>query len=53
MRGLERPVAAGLNPDSVALLFVSRWDKPTADKVTGDLRDRLGIAKSRQSYKDP
>jgi transaldolase len=53
MRGLERRVAAGLNPDvrSVASLFVSRWDKATLDKLTGDLRDRLGIAVSQQAYK--
>jgi transaldolase len=53
MRGLERRVAAGLNPDvrSVASLFVSRWDKATLDKLPGDLRDRLGIAVSQQSYK--
>ncbi len=53
MRGLERRVAAGLSPDvrSVASLFVSRWDRATLDKVPGDLRDRLGIAVSQQSYK--
>ena len=53
MRGLERRVAAGLSPDvrSVASLFVSRWDRATLDKVPGELRDRLGIAVSQQSYK--
>src|SRR3984957_13172995 len=53
MRGLERRVAAGLNPDvrSVASLFVSRWDKATLDKVPAELRNRLGIAVSQQSYK--
>ena len=53
MRGLERRVAAGLSPDvrSVASVFVSRWDKATLDKVPQDLRDRLGIAISQQSYK--
>jgi transaldolase len=53
MRGLERRVAAGLSPDvrSVASVFVSRWDKATLDKVPQDLRDRLGIAVSQQSYK--
>ena len=53
MRGLERRVAAGLSPDvrSVASLFVSRWDKATMDKLPGELRDRLGIAVSRQAYK--
>src|SRR6476619_2503114 len=53
MRGLERRVAAGLPPDvrSVASVFVSRWDKATMEKVPGELRDRLGIAVSQQSYK--
>jgi transaldolase len=53
MRGLERRVAAGLHLDvrSVASVFVSRWDKATLDKVPAELRDRLGIAVSQQSYK--
>ncbi len=53
MRGLERRVAAGLNPDvrSVASLFVSRWDKATMDKVPADLRDKLGPAIGQQAYK--
>jgi transaldolase len=38
MRGVERRMAAGLNPDvgSVASLFVSRWDVAVAQKVAGD-----------------
>jgi transaldolase len=53
MRGLERRIAAGSSPDvrSVASVFVSRWDKATMEKVPGELRDRLGIAVSQQSYK--
>jgi transaldolase len=53
LRGLERRVAAGLNPDirSVASVFVSRWDKATMDKVPGSVRDKLGIAISQQIYK--
>jgi transaldolase len=53
LRGLERRVAAGLDPDvrSVASVFVSRWDKATLEKVPAELRDRLGIAVSQQSYK--
>ena len=52
MRGLERRVGAGLSPDvrSVASVFVSRWDKATLDRLTGPLRDKLGIAVSFQSY---
>jgi transaldolase len=53
LRGLERRVAAGLDPDvrSVASVFVSRWDKATLDKVPAELSDRLGIAVSQQCYK--
>src|ERR1700730_1628553 len=53
LRGLERRVAAGLNPDvrSVASVFVSRWDKATMDKVPGALRDKLGVAIGQQIYK--
>ncbi len=52
MRGIERRVAAGLDPDvrSVASLFVSRWDKATAGKVPDDLRNRLGIAVGTLAY---
>jgi transaldolase len=53
MRGLERRVEAGLDPDirSVASLFLSRWDKYTADSVPDHLRNRLGIAVGALSYK--
>src|SRR6476660_1333620 len=45
-RGVERRIAAGLNPDvcSVASLFISRWDKATMGKVRKNLQDHLGIA---------
>jgi transaldolase len=53
MRGLERRITAGLSPDvrSVASVFVSRWDRATLEKVPAELRDRLGIAVSQQTYK--
>ena len=53
MRGIERRVAAGLNPDvwSVASLFISRWDKATMGKVRKTLQDNLGIAVARRTYK--
>ena len=35
----------------MASLFVSRWDKAVADKVPGELRNRLGIAVAKQTYK--
>jgi transaldolase len=53
MRGLERRIAAGLNPriSSVASLFVSRWDRAVTDKVPADLRNRLGIAIAMRTYR--
>jgi len=38
MRGIKRRVAAGLDPrvNSVASLFVSRWDGAVGDKVPPD-----------------
>src|SRR6202011_3723231 len=53
MKGLERRVAAGLSPDvrSVASVFVSRWDRAVADKVSDRLRDKLGIAVAKEAYR--
>jgi transaldolase len=53
LKGLERRVDAGLSPDvrSVASLFISRWDVAVAQKVPAELRNRLGIAVSKLSYK--
>jgi transaldolase len=52
LRGIERRIAAGLNPDvgSVASLFVSRWDVAVADKAPEALRNQLGIAIARDAY---
>jgi transaldolase len=52
MRGLERRVAAGLDPavGSVASVFISRWDKAVMGRVTDQLRDRLGIAVAGRIY---
>jgi transaldolase len=54
MKGLERRIAAGLDPDvrSVASIFISRWDKAVLDKVPDALRDKLGIAVAHQAYRD-
>lgn len=51
-RGIERRIAAGLNPDvvSVASLFVSRWDVAVMAKVPEALRNQLGIAIAGQTY---
>ena len=53
LTGVERRIAAGLDPrvDSAASLFVSRWDAAVKDKVAHELRNRLGIAMARRTYK--
>jgi len=53
MRGIERRVAAGLQPEieSVASVFISRWDAAVKDKVPEPLRNQLGIAIAKRTYK--
>jgi len=53
LRGVERRIAAGLNPAvaSVASLFVSRWDVAVSGKVPTELTNRLGIAVAQRTYK--
>ena len=53
LRAIERRIEAGLDPkvESVASLFVSRWDVAVKDQVPADHRNRLGIAIARRTYK--
>jgi transaldolase len=53
LRGVERRIEAGLNPlvGSVASVFVSRWDPAVASKVPENLRNQLGIAIAKRTYK--
>jgi len=53
LRGVERRIAAGLNPAvaSVASLFVSRWDVAVSGKVPSELSNRLGIAVAQRTYR--
>lgn len=53
MRGIERRIEAGLSPyvGSVASLFVSRWDAAVAGKVPDALKNQLGIAIAKRTYK--
>ena len=53
MRGIERRIAAGLDPKvaSVASIFVSRWDASVNDKVSDEFHNRLGIAIAMRTYK--
>lgn len=53
LKGVERRIAAGLpaNIGSVASLFLSRWDVAVSKKVPENLKDKLGIAMGKRSYK--
>ena len=53
LHGIERRLDAGLNPNvgSVASVFVSRWDAAVMSKVPDALRDQLGIAIAKRTYK--
>jgi transaldolase len=53
MRGIERRIEAGLSPgvNSVASVFISRWDAAVMDKVPNALRDQLGIAIAKRIYR--
>ncbi len=53
LRGIERRVAAGLNPrvGSVASVFMSRWDKAANPLVPPALKDRLALAVGRDVYR--
>jgi transaldolase len=53
LRGIERRIEAGLKPGvgSVASVFISRWDGAVMGKVPDALRDQLGIAIAKRTYK--
>jgi transaldolase len=53
LRGIERRIDSGLTPGigSVASLFISRWDSAVMGKVPDSLRDQLGIAIAKRTYK--
>jgi transaldolase len=53
LRGIERRIEAGLKPGvgSVASVFISRWDAAVASKVPDALRNQLGIAIAKRTYK--
>ena len=57
LRGIERRLAAGLDPrvESVASLFVSRWDVAVNPEISPQFHNRLGIAiamRTYQAYRD-
>jgi transaldolase len=53
MRGIERRIEAGLDPDvaSVASLFISRWDVAVGKEVSEQLKNRLGVAIGGRAYR--
>jgi transaldolase len=53
IRGIERRLDAGLNPDvgSVASVFISRWDAAVAGRIPAELNNQLGIAVAGDIYK--
>ena len=53
LRGIERRIDRGLtaNVGSVASIFVSRWDVAVTDKAPDSLRNQLGIAIGKRTYK--
>ena len=54
MRGIERRIEAGLDPDvlSVLSIFISRWDVAVHDEVPDDLKNTLGVAVGKTTYRD-
>ena len=53
MKGIERRLNDGKSPlvESVASLFVSRWDTGAKDPVSDQLQNKLGIAIAMRTYK--
>ena len=53
LRGIERRVAAGREPEvgSVASVFISRWDAAVKGRAPEALRNQLGIAIAKRTYK--
>lgn len=53
LRGIERRIDAGLKPGvaSVASVLVSRWDAAVAGIVPDALRNQLGIAIAKRTYR--
>jgi transaldolase len=53
LKGIERRIEGGLDPDvpSVLSLFISRWDVAVHDQVPDDLKNTLGIAVGKLTYR--
>ncbi len=53
MKGIERRIEAGLDADvpSVLSLFISRWDVAVQDQVPDEIKNTLGIAVGKATYR--
>jgi transaldolase len=53
MKGIERRIESGLDPDvpSVLSLFISRWDVAVHDEVPDEIKNTLGIAVGKTTYR--
>jgi transaldolase len=53
MRGIQRRIDEGLDPNvpSVSSIFISRWDVAIADEVPAELKNRLGVAVGKRTYR--
>jgi transaldolase len=53
LKGVERRIADGLDPavESVASVFMSRWDVAVAKQVPADLEDKLALAVGLDVYR--
>jgi transaldolase len=54
MKGIERRIEAGLDPDvpSVLSIFISRWDVAVHDEVPDEMKNTIGIAVGKTTYRD-
>jgi transaldolase len=53
MKGIERRIEAGLDPDvpSVLSLFISRWDVAVHDQAPDEIKNTLGVAVGKATYR--
>lgn len=53
MKGIERRIAEGLDPvvQSVASIFMSRWDVAVAEQVPAELKNKLAIGIGGRAYR--
>ena len=53
LHGLERRQKEGkpLRVESVASVFISRWDRKTSERLTPSLRNRMGVAMGQECYR--